>query len=98
MATEIPTVRDCSALDCIYNKTWKCMATVISVGKTGSPCCDTYQTSEAVARDAGPGSGVESCGVYHCLRNRELKCIAYTIKVRQVAGRPLCKSYKNRYK
>ena len=98
MTTEMATIRDCSALDCTHNKSWRCLASVVSVGKKGTPTCDTYNRTNAGAANSEPCKGVGSCGVYRCLHNRELTCIAYTIKVRQVEGEARCKTYKNRYK
>ncbi len=98
MTTEMAKVRDCSALDCAYNRTWKCLAPVISVGKQEIPTCNTFDPAGTAGRAAEPGQGVGSCDMYMCLCNRDLNCIAYTIKVRFEDGTPRCKTYKNRYK
>jgi len=98
MINEMAKVQDCSALDCAHNQTWKCLAPVISVGKQGIPTCDTFDPTGTVESAAVPGQGVGACDIYSCLRNRDLNCIAYSIKVRFEEGSPRCKSYKNRYK
>jgi len=98
MNTEMAKVQDCSALDCAYNRTWKCSAPVISVGRLGIPTCDAFDPAGTGESAAESGQGVGSCEMYMCLHNRELNCIAYTIKLRFEDGAPRCKTYKNRYK
>jgi Domain of Unknown Function (DUF1540) len=100
MTTEMAKVQDCSALACVHNRTWRCRAQLITVGKQGIPACDTYaaETAKSAESEAGKDQGVGACDMYRCLRNRDRKCIAYTIKVRFEDGTPRCKTFKNRYK
>lgn len=98
MIQAMPTVRDCEKLDCQYNKTWRCSAALVTVGHDGLPTCNTYKLSGSIDPNAQSVPEVGDCAMHMCLRNRDLKCIAYSIKVRDRANQPQCVSFKNRYK
>jgi len=98
MTEELPGIRNCEALDCAYNETWKCHAPVITVGRQGLPICNTFAPADRPRGDDSMTTRVGACDMHMCLRNRALMCNAYTIKVRIKAGRAHCLSFKNRYK
>jgi hypothetical protein len=98
MITAMPGVRDCEALDCNYNTAWKCHAPVVSVGKQVKPACNTYRASDLHECDGKIQAAVGECRMHMCLRNRDMMCNAYAIKVRISDGQPHCVSFKNRYK
>jgi len=98
MATDMPSVKDCAALDCSNNAGWLCRAPEVAVGKEGKPACTTYRTDAVPESADRPPAAVGACEMHMCLRNRELRCNAYRIKVRLGEGGPLCRSFKNRYR
>lgn len=99
MNDKLPSIRDCTVSDCRYNDRWYCRTPKISVGKFDVPVCNAYEKSELPEPASGdPITRVISCEIYRCLRNRDMKCTAYAIKVRIKEGAPHCQSFKNRYK
>ena len=98
MTEEMPRIRDCEALDCIYNVVWNCSAPVITVGRQGMPICKMFTTADLRRSDDSVAARVGACDMHMCLRNHELMCNAYAIKVRVREGQPQCLSFKNRYK
>jgi hypothetical protein len=98
MLLEKPPVRDCTVSDCAFNSARSCHAGPITIGKGEGVVCNTFlREAGPPARNGGEGR-VEACRVYWCLRNRDMECIAYSIKVRPWEGQPQCRSFKNRYK
>ncbi len=98
MPLEKPPVKDCTVGNCAFNAARRCHAGSVTVGEESGPVCETFLPGpETAARSAEEGR-VEACRVYWCLRNRDLECIAYSIKVRPWQGKPQCRSFKNRYK
>lgn len=98
MTEDMPGIRDCEALDCSYNVAWNCSAPVITVGRQDMPTCKTFTTADQSRGDDSGAARVGACDMHMCLRNRELMCNAYAIKVRVRDAQPQCLSFKNRYK
>jgi hypothetical protein len=98
MDQDLPNVKSCTATDCAFNDCWSCRSPFIVVGDHEKPACNTYKKSDFPADDIDTVAEVKACNMFMCLRNRDLMCIAYHIKVRVRDGVPLCHSYKNRYK
>lgn len=98
MHNEIPTVRDCETLSCDFNNSWRCHAKTVTVGGLDTPTCKSFKSTAAQNRDTQVLPGVTDCELHMCLRNKNLKCDAYSIKVRMRNDQPCCVSFKNRYK
>ena len=98
MNNDIPSVRDCEALHCRYNSSWRCSADTVTVGRQNAAYCNTFMTSETTGTGVQGIAKVTDCEIHMCLRNKDLKCGAYAIKVRIQDSQPRCVSFKNRYK
>jgi len=98
MDQELANVKSCTVTECAFNDSWSCRSSSIVVGDHEKPTCSTYKKSASPAGDNNAPTEVRACNIYGCLRNRDLMCTAYHIKVRTRDGKPQCHSYKNRYK
>lgn len=89
MTIDMPAIARCEVIDCAYNSGWSCHAHAITVGDGGAANCDTYLNS--VSRRASPErAGVGACKVTQCQHNRDFACLAASVSVEMVGGRPQC--------
>lgn len=93
-----PPVENCTMEDCVYYRRRKCRAATISVGSADEAVCHSYSVKTGEIPENDHQAAVRSCEMHMCLRNRDQACIAYRVHIRADNGRPLCKSFKNRYK
>ncbi|MEW5250182.1 DUF1540 domain-containing protein [Microbulbifer sp. 2201CG32-9] len=78
IATDMPEVAQCAAIQCAYNSDHNCHARAITIGGDANPGCDTYfaNSSHTLSSRA---AGVGACKVTSCSHNDDFECSADSI-------------------
>jgi hypothetical protein len=92
---EMPLVAECSVAECAYNVNKSCHARAITVGNGANPGCDTYMGS-AGHTNFPQQAGVGACKVRGCNFNKDLECMADSIKVGFHGTMVHCLTYRPR--
>jgi hypothetical protein len=98
MKVKMPSVIDCEATQCAYNKNRICHAIAVNVGGPTDVCpnCDTFfQTQMKGGVDAVVG-GVGACKVRDCKFNQSFECSAKGINMKAHENHVDCSTYSAR--
>ena len=93
MSKEIPKVKSCDAVSCVYNKEGQCHTPAITIGDL-EPCCDTFQKAESKGGYDDVIGGVGACKVSGCSYNESYECNASEINVVVAEDHADCGTYK----
>lgn len=95
MTIDMPTVAECTVMDCAYNMNSTCHAKAITIGDGVHPGCDTFfdgNTHTKRSRIAGVGA----CKVSGCSHNEDFECMADRITVGFMGSTVNCLTYSAR--
>ncbi len=95
MASSMPRVDDCSALECSYNIEGACHAMAINIGGP-APWCDTFIKAKEKGGAQNIIGGVGACKVSECMHNESLECMAKSIHVNADGSHAVCSTYAAR--
>ncbi|HAJ57297.1 MAG TPA: DUF1540 domain-containing protein [Candidatus Omnitrophica bacterium] len=96
MSIQMPSILDCNASNCAYNRDEKCHAIAITVGGGACPLCDTSWMSPKKGGMPDVSGGVGACKVESCQFNRSLECGAEGIHIKLHASHADCGTFKKR--
>ncbi len=92
---DMPVVKNCQALRCVYNHHRVCHARAITVGGDSDHACDTMLIAVQHARRMEI-AGVGACKVSACVYNDDFECQAEGIEVGFTAGEAVCATFSPR--
>jgi hypothetical protein len=88
-------IKECSVLDCAYNKNKQCHTPAITVGGP-EPLCDSYITGAQKAGVDNMTGFVGACHVANCQFNKSLECSAGGIAVGIHSAHADCMTFKQK--
>ncbi len=93
MTLEMPQVRGCRVIECLYNRGERCHARAITVGDSGHPRCDTFTKSSSHVV-AVPSAGVGACKVSVCKYNGDFECQAGNVTLDRCGDHADCTTFE----
>lgn len=92
IATDMPEVSRCAAIECAYNTDSACHARAITIGEGEDPDCDTFfSNNRHTSRDRIAGVG--ACKVTTCNHNVDFECSADHIELGYSGDSVNCLTY-----
>ncbi len=95
MTIDMPTVAECTVMDCAYNMNSTCHAKAITIGDGVHPGCDTFFDGNAHTKRTRI-AGVGACKVSGCSHNEDFEYMADRITVGFMGSTINCMTYSAR--
>ncbi|MFV8783528.1 DUF1540 domain-containing protein [Microbulbifer sp. SA54] len=92
IATDMPEVSSCAAIECAYNTDSACHARAITIGDGKDPDCDTYFSNSHHTKRARI-AGVGACKITDCNHNDDYECSAEKIELGYSGDTVNCLTY-----
>lgn len=89
-------IKNCDAVDCVYNQQGKCHAISITVGGNNDHMCDTFCPSRSKGGIASAVGIVGACKVTECLYNKDFECGADSVEIGHWGKTVDCLSYRKK--